>query len=96
MQLLFDLESLFLRWRISEGEVLGASSVSLGSATDAFLAFEGSLLWDAPRSIEVLDMRDRRGSGPLQKLSAAVAALRRLLTAVLLLIVECGRSLLRL
>lgn len=47
------------------------------------------------RSIEMLDRYDARVSGPLEKLSAAVAALRTLLIPVLLLVKERGRSLSR-
>lgn len=79
--------------RMSDGNEPEKSSPSTESTTEAIRDLPSGSLWRAPPpSAEVLDMRDLRVSGPLERLPAA---LRGLLTPVLLLIKECGRSLLR-
>jgi len=88
MQPLFVLESL--RMRISDGNEPGITPPSMESTTEAIRDLPPGSLWRPPPPST--DMRDLRASGPLERLSAA---LRRLLTPVLLLIKESGRSLLR-
>ena len=78
---------------MSDGNKPEKSSPSTESTAEAIRDLPSGSLWRAPPpSTEVFDMRDLRTSGPLERLPAA---LRGLLMPVLLLIKECGRSLLR-